>query len=190
MIEVSSYNSGNTCGSTAAQTVASVTYNGIAAIAVPNSIACATKSGSSGVSQTQLFYLLNSSLPVAGGHTVVVTFNASTASAVAGAISLTGVAQGGPEAVATTASTSNVSSISTSITTKTNGAWLVDVDGIGSASSTYSVGSGQTARWYVKSNSNAGGGSTKPMTTAGATTMSWTSSGDKPMAQSVASFAP
>ena len=147
VIEVASYNSGNTCGSGAAQNVASVTYNGVAATAVPNSLACSTKSGSSGVNNTQLFYVLESSpLPAAGTYTVTVTFTGTAAAAAAGAISLAGVSQTAPEASAATAMNSGVTSISTSITTIASGAWLVDVVGSNS-SSTWTVGSGQTQQW-------------------------------------------
>ena len=189
-IEVGWYYSSGTSCSSGNQTVKSVTYNSLAATAVPSSIACATKG--SGVYQTELFYLPEP-LPSAGSYPVAVTFSAATTSAVAGAISMTNVAQNAPEAVATNAVNSNASSISTSITTKTNGAMVVDLFGLGS-SSTITAGSGQTLEWSQKttggSSNSGGGGSVKSVATAGATTMSWTTSASKPLAQSVASFAP
>ena len=190
-IEVGWYYSSGTSCSSGNQTVKSVTYNSLAATAVPSSIACATKG--SGVYQTELFYLPEP-LPSAGSYTVAVTFSAAVTDAMAGAISMSNVAQGAPEAVATNAVNSNASSISTSIITKTNGSMVVDIFGFGASQSSVTAGSGQTKEWSQETkggtSNSSGGGSVKSVATAGATTMSWTTTASKPLAQSVASFAP
>jgi uncharacterized repeat protein (TIGR02543 family) len=175
-----------TCGAGTNQSVTSVTFNNVAATPVPGSIACAY-SGSY-VAQTELFYLTESApLPAAGSYNVNVNFYGTPAGAEAGVIVLNGVAQNAPEAVAEYALGSSTT-ISTSITTLTNGAWVVDVFGNGRASSS-SPGSSQTEQWYQKADA-AGGGSTEAMPTAGTATFSWTASTAWPEAESVASFAP
>src|SRR5262245_46709894 len=95
---------------TADANVTSVTYNGVALTAGPNS---KISGGGTGIIQTQLFYLLN---PASGTFTVNVAFQGPIDGASAGAISLTGVRQAGPEAVATKTDTSGADSISTGIT--------------------------------------------------------------------------
>ena len=54
---------------TADANITSVTYNGVALAAVPNS---KISGGGTGIIQTQLFYLLSASLPAAGTYTVTV----------------------------------------------------------------------------------------------------------------------
>jgi polygalacturonase len=184
IIEVASNNASTTCGAGTVQSVSSVTFNGVAATAVPNSIAC--NHSSTLVAQTQLFYLTET-LPASGSYAVSVKTTGTTSGIEAGVIALNGVAQGAPEALAIN-STTGSTTISTSITTKTNGAWVVDVFGNGGASTT-TAGSGQTQQWNLKGNAT-GAGSTVAMSTAGARTMSWTAGTAYPEAQTVASFAP
>src|SRR4029079_15971064 len=120
--------------------VTGVTFNGVALTAVPNS---KISGGGTGIIQTQLFYALNASLPAAGHYTVAVTFQGAVDGISAGAISLTAVAQSGPEAAATRVDTSGADAISTSITTRTANAWVVDVVGSGNSGS-FTAGSGQS----------------------------------------------
>src|SRR5262249_12656449 len=107
----------------------------------------------------------------------------------AGAVSLFGVAQSGPEAVATNTDTSGADSISTSITTHTNGAWVLDVVGSGT-SGTFTAGSGQTLRWGIAASTMTGAGSTAAVATAGTATLRWTHTGANRLAHSLAAFAP
>ncbi len=174
----------NTTATNAA--VSSVTFNGVAATAVPNSL---ISGGGTGIIETQLFYVLNSSLPAPGTYTVQVTFHGSIQGAAVGAVSLFGVNQSAPESVATKVDSSGADSISTSITTHTNGAWVVDAVGSGN-SGTFTAASGQTLRWGIASSGSTGASSTKAVATAGATTLSWTHSGANRLAHSLASFAP
>src|SRR5258708_4787691 len=166
--------------------ISSVTFNGVAATAVPNSF---ISGGGTGIIETQLFYVLNSSLPAPGTYTVQVTFQGSIQGAAAGAVSLFGVNQSAPESVATKVDSSGADSISTSITTHTNGAWVVDVVGSGN-SGTFTAASGQTLRWGIAASGMTGASSTKPVATAGSTTLGWTHSGANRLAHSLASFAP
>ena len=112
---------------TADAAVSGVTYNGAALTSVPNSL---VNGGGSGIIQTQLFYQVN---PATGAHNVVVTFHGPVDGTSSGAVSLFGVVQGAPERVATKVDTSGADSISTSVTTATAGAWVVDVVGSGNS---------------------------------------------------------
>src|SRR5215475_2067141 len=170
--------------------ITSVTFNGVLATPVPNS---KIFGGGTGIIQTQLFYLPNSSLPAPGTYTVRVAFQGAIQGATAGAVSLFGVSQTAPESVATNKDTRGADSISTSITTHTNGAWVVDVVGSGN-SGTFTAASGQTLRWGIAASDlesgMTGASSTTPVATAGATTIGWAHSGANRLAHSLASLAP
>jgi hypothetical protein len=85
-----------------AAVVASVTYNGVYATPIPGSV---VYGGTSGMVQSQLFYLLESELPAAGTYPVVVTLQGPVGGLAAGGVSLFGVNQGAPEAVVTNKNT-------------------------------------------------------------------------------------
>ena len=106
--------------------ITSVTYNGVALTAVPNS---KRSGGGTGIIQTQLFYLLNGGLGAAGAHTVVVNTQGPVDGISAGATTFTGVVQSAPQPAATNVDTSGADSISTSITSTVANAWIVDVVG-------------------------------------------------------------
>jgi len=165
--------------------VSSVTYNGIYATPLPNSV---VYGGTSGMVQTQLFYLLDSELPAAGTYTIQVTLAGSIAGISAGAVSLFGVNQGPPEVVTTNKNTSGADLITSSITTLTNNAWIVDVVEDGDVA-TLSADSGQTIAWQAEATSGTGGSSTEAVATAGATSIGWTGTANR-LAESILDFAP
>jgi pectate lyase len=167
-------------------TVTSVTFNGTAMTAVPNS---RRFGGGTGIIQTQLFYLLNAGLGAAGTRTITVTMQGAVDGIAAGAVSLTGAAQAGPQAVTTNVDTSGADSISTSITSPTANSWVVDVVGSGN-SGTFTPAAGQTERVDIAASVMSGAMSTKALTATGATTLGWTHSGANRLAHSLASFAP
>jgi hypothetical protein len=160
----------------------SVTYGGVALTKVTQ--AEATSSGYyQDVSQ---WYL---TAPAVGTANVVVTWGSSVTTRTAGAIGLYGVAQQAPEANAS--SFSNSGATTTNITTLTNGAWVVDMFGSGQDQGNLAPRSGQTQRFIQASGSTtSGGGSTKSVATAGATSVTWTQTGINRSAQVAASFAP
>lgn len=165
--------------------VTSVTFNGIYATPVPNSI---IYGGTSGSIQTQLFYLLESELPAAGTYTVTVNLAGTVGGLQAGAVSFFGVQQGGPEAVITHRDTSGADLISTSITTLTNNAVVVDsVENNNVAA--FTANTGQTVAWTGSATSGTGASSYKMTPTAGATTLGWAGSASR-LAHSLAAFAP
>jgi pectate lyase len=171
---------------TADATITSVTCNGTPLIAVPNS---RRSGGGTGIIQTQLFYGLNGSLGAAGAKTIVVTFQGPVDGSSAGAVSLAGVSQGAPAAVATNVNTSGADSISTSITTTVANSWVVDVVGSGNSGS-FTAGSGQSERWDIAASGMTGASSTRAVASAGATTMAQAHSGANRLAHSLAALAP
>jgi hypothetical protein len=168
--------------------ISSVKYNGVDMTLVAGSSVSVT--GSSTYEKTELFYMLNSSLPSAGTYTVTVTYAGNVPNKNAGAVSLTGVAQTAREAVATS-SNSSQSAISTNITTLTDGAWVVDAVVSSNTGTFTATGTGMTERWDVSASASSAAGSTRPVATAGLVTLIWqhTSTSGRRLAHSLAAFA-
>lgn len=171
--------------STTDANITSVTYNGVALTAVPGS---KISGGGTGIIQTQMFYGFGANLGAAGAHTVTVSFQGPVDGVSASADSFSGVSQAAPEAATTRTDTSGADSISTSITTRSANAWVVDVVGSGNSGS-FTPGSGQTERTDIAASGMTGATSNKPVAAAGATTMSWTHSGANRLAHSLVSLA-
>lgn len=140
--------------------------------------------------KTELYYLL---APASGTDTITVTYGGAVNRRVGGAISLTNVKQQAAEAVITNSNTGS-STISTDITTLTDGALVLDVvsQGDSDPNSFTTTTFGMVERWEQVSDGNGhtGAGSTKPVVSAGSTTMSWSHTGNTRMAHSLAAFAP
>jgi polygalacturonase len=166
-------------------TVTSVTFNGIYATPIPGSM---VYGGTSGMVQSQLFYLLDSELPAAGTYTVQVNLTGTIGGISAGAVSLAGVSQGPPEAVTTNKNTSGANLISTSITTLTNNAWVVDVLEDGDTA-TLTANTGQTLQWQAEAALGTAGSSTEAVATAGPVSLGWSANANR-LVQSLAAFPP
>ena len=171
------------CGTS--RTVSGITYNTQALTKITSA---EVLSGNGCRSRAELWYLLEADLPSAGSYSVVVTASGSCDDLTAGAISLTDVAQQGPEGSATNTN-ENQNTISTNITTSTNGAWIVDVAHCGNDSS-FTANANQTERWDRTAWSSDGAGSTKLVASAGTTTMGWTNYGANRLSHAAAAFAP
>jgi pectate lyase len=169
--------------STTSLAVSSITYNGVAMTAIPNSTATA---GSSTLDRTQLFYLLN---PAAGAHTVAITFGGAVNGVSAGSVSLSGVAQSAPTAASINTAASGAT-ISTSVAVGTAGSWLVDVANSGAGTAVLTPGASQAKRWGISQSNSGGAGSTAAPATPGTSSVSWTAGSSSQLALSVAVFAP
>ena len=137
-----------------------VTYNGVA-MTLGGSL-----NGSDG-DRTTLFYLV---APATGANNVVVTFSATTFSAVAGAVSFSGVHQSAPVGSYVSASgTSTAPSVNAS---SEAGGMVIDCLAV-AVGGAPSVGASQTQRW--NDNETTGGETGAGSTEAGAAsvTMSW-----------------
>jgi hypothetical protein len=166
--------------------VSSITYNGQTLTEIDS----VEVSSSGTMGRVELWYLLEADLPGSGSYNVVVTLSQATNELTAGAISLTDVAQQAPEA-SNTNSNVGQDTISSNITTLTDGAWLVDVVHCGEESGGFAANGGQSERYDRVTGSSEGAGSTKPVAGAGATSAGWTfNTGANRLAHVVAAFAP
>ena len=166
--------------------VSSITYNGQGLTKIDS----VEVSSSGTMGRAELWYLLEADLPSSGSYNVVVTLSQSTNELAAGAISLTDVAQQAPEA-SNTNSNIGLDTISSNITTLTDGAWLVDVVHCGEPGGDFAANGGQAERYDDVTGSSEGAGSTKPVASAGATSSGWTyNTGANRLAHVVAAFAP
>jgi len=172
--------------SSADLTISSVTYNSVAMTPVAGS---ASSEGLGYLQKTELYYMLESSLPAAGTYTVQITYSGDIDNRNAGAVSLAYVAQLSPEAVNTN-SNSEASTITTNLTTLTNGSWIVDVVGCGNAGSFTTNAVDMVERWDTSALSASAAGSTKTVPATGVATISWIQSGANRLAHSAAAFAP
>ncbi len=165
--------------------VTAVTYNSVALTkAVDHNVGTATDQN------TELWYMLDADLPSAGTYTVSISVSGTPGEINGGAISVTGAAQQGPEATATNDDGgTGASSIQTQITTATDGAWVFDAVGSGSAIS-FGPTSGQTEQFEETGTTSAVAGGTKEVGTAGATWMNWSATGSNRLSHSLAAFAP
>ena len=155
----------------AGQTVTSITYSGVALTFVrADTFAASVRS--------ELWYRI---APATGSNSVVVTLSASAKAAV-GAISLTGVTQTAP-VEAQNGATGTSATPTETVTTVTDGAWVIDAlafRSTGAGTPTGNPGAGQTQRWsqYNEGGGTAtnirGKGSTEgPRSPAGAVVMDW-----------------
>ena len=162
--------------------VNSVTYGGqsLTRIARENNIISSYKMTS------EMWYLLS---PASGTHAIQAVFPGVVEGVAAGAISLYGVKQQAPEAVASASNYSNYAS--TSLTTLTDGAWVLDSLAEHYYNSSVSADAGQTEFYQeVNKSDNFGSGSYKAVSTAGDTTSGWVFNFKRYWAQVTVGFAP
>lgn len=128
-----------------------------------------------GVDQSaEIWYLIN---PTATSSSVVATAISGTPDLSITAISLYGAAQT-DAVVGFVSSTGNSTTPSLNITTTTNNSWIIDILAVEDSSKTYTPGASQVERSDFTGGSGAGtftnATSTKPTTTAGSNSTSWT----------------
>jgi hypothetical protein len=108
----------------------------------------------------------------------------------AGAFVVYNVAQQAPEAVKSAGADALTNPVNTSLTTLTDGAWVIDVMNQGGAGTFTTTQSGQTLRWQTSCGTSTLGSSTKSVSPPGSTTLGWSHSGPKRYAHALAAFAP
>jgi prepilin-type N-terminal cleavage/methylation domain-containing protein len=167
------------------ETVSSITYGG-KTLTYLNSAQVTSSNDCRG--RVELYYLLEADMPGAGPFNVVVTATGWCDALAAGAVSLRGVAQQAPEVSNTNANDAQTS-ISTNITTLTDGAWLVDAVHSGNPG-TFTANSGQNVRYDQASSTSEVAGSTLLVASAGNVSLGWTNTSANRLAQAVAAFAP
>ena len=125
--------------------------------------------------KVSLYYLLN---PPSGKHNITVTFAGPVTSANLGAVSLFNTAQAAPVNLVISKQ-NNKKKIITQMTTKNDGAWVVDIVGGGHKSKLVPRGKGHVRRF--NSQENSGGksslvGGTLSVPSAGEVTLNWAQS--------------
>ena len=154
--------------STADANITSVTCNGAALTAVPNS---KRSGGGTGIIQTQLFYLLNGGLGAAGAQHGGRHHAGSRGRHLRGR-GLHSPASARPRRSRRrrTSTRAEPTRSRPAITSTAANSWIVDVVGSGNSGS-FTPSSGQTERWDIAASGMTGATSTKALTAAGATTL-------------------
>ena len=124
---------------------------------------------------SSMWYLLDADFPADGTYDLEITYAGQTTEIGASVRIYTGVKQGAPEATASNTALSTTT-VSASITTLTDGAWVMDTACHGDGVATWSADAAQTERDVRDADSHWHGASDKSVATAGATSMSWTAS--------------
>lgn len=140
---------------------------------------------------TSIWYLIN---PATGSNTIEVTLNGTNIGVIGGAMSFTGVDQSAPIEANNGDTTAAGTSLSTSVTTVTNNAWVVDTvahfnsDIIGAIT----AGGSQTEAWEESSGSqrNGAGSYRGPESPPASTAMAWTGDTNSQWSHSLAVIKP
>lgn len=141
--------------------ISGITYDAVALTQID------TQLYDSANNRADLWYLLN---PNEGTANVVATLGEAVDGVAGGAITVDGAKQQAPEVDAKDTGAGTTASVA--ITTQTNNAWVIDCVGNSSSSTDMEAAAGQTER-YEDSADQRINGSTKPVVSAGATSMSW-----------------
>jgi hypothetical protein len=155
-----------------------VTYDGVSLTkGVENAVGSAT------YLNTEIWYMLDAALPAAGTYDIVITTTAGDTTDTninAGAISVTGAAQGVPEATAVNDDAeAGAATIQTGITTSTDGAWIFDSVGSGQPRN-FTPFDGRTEFFDIMGASSGGAGTYEEKATAGLETQRWDVDGTSP----------
>ncbi|MCA9400127.1 MAG: VCBS repeat-containing protein, partial [Candidatus Omnitrophica bacterium] len=135
---------------------------------------------------SEMWYLLN---PPSGNYQLQINLSGEIDGLTFGVISLNNVKQQSYEDVATSSGTGNAPSVS--LTTITDGAWVVDSLAHRGYTTTTNASSGQTEFYKIKNSPDVqGGGSYKEVAIAGSTTIDWNLTVGKAYAYVAAAFAP
>lgn len=167
--------------------VSTVTYNGVTLTKAVDAVV-----GTTTLLNVEIWYLLETNLPASGSYTVSVTFTAAQAAVVVCAMSVSGLKQNitEPEAINSTTNAAANTYISTSITTLTDNALVIDVVGSGNPVSWSCVSPSQRQFNLTSASTASGAGSTRIVHTAGQVTNGWTAaSSSNRSAHAVACFA-
>ena len=165
-----------------------VTFSGVPMLSVPGGLAVAADGH--GFLRTQLFYLLDASLPPAGPCPVAVRL-VQTVHEIGGAsVSLVGLPQAPPEAVAASATPRGSSSVTTALTTLTPHAWIVEVAGADVDRPLMPAGPEQVLRASALARRASVAAGAFPAKDAGARGLAWSLAGTGRLAHVAAAFAP
>ena len=165
--------------------VSVMTYNGVSMTEAIENWEPPTGS----VTSTEIWYMLDSDLPVTGSYTIAITASGNTSEIRAGSISVFGAAQRPPEATAFADDNTAAGAISQTINTLTNGAWIFDCVA-SDQTTTFTPDPGQN-EFFDAGIVHGAAGSYEEKTRAGAESQGWTVDGASlQMSYVLAAFAP
>ena len=166
-----------------APTITTITYNGVTMTKIDSE----ENTSTAVFMHVELWYMLETNLPAAGAHNVVVTAGGTYTDINVGAISIYNAKQQAPEATSKNSSLAS-DTVATTLTTLTNGDMVVDAVGCGNA--TASTVAEATRRYNQLGSTSEGAGSTRVVAAAGSATNTWTNAGANRMDTVMAAFAP
>jgi hypothetical protein len=138
--------------------------------------------------KTELYYLLDSNLPLTGSHMIEVTYSGNVSKRCAGAFTLMNVVQQTAEAVVTNSS-EDANTISSDIITQTDESWIVDIVGSSEQGLFIADSNQQIKRIEISSDNSTAAGSTAHISSAGLTEASWNfGDGNSILVHSAAAF--
>ena len=167
----------------------SVTFNGVPLVPVPGGTADSGGRGHARL-RTQLFYLLEAGLPPAGRYLVVLSQPHHTNGLAGGAISMLGLAQAPPEAVAASASEHPAAAVTSTLTTLTPQAWIVDAVGADVGHPLWPTTPEQHPRYAARSHDLSVAGGAAEVADPGTYSLGWRLHGRGRLAHAAAAFAP
>ena len=160
--------------------ITGVSYSSVALTQIDS-----TSVGASPTLCASLWYLL---APDVGTDSVVITYNGAVTRRSGGAISIYNAAQQAPEATAKQTLVSTTTII-TSLTTITDGAWLVDVVAASNGAAFTPTETGQTEQYDLQAGTSRAAGAIRDVPASGPTSMGWSKSASD-LAHIVAAFTP
>lgn len=174
-------------GSSTEATVSALTAGGLTLTSVAKT---KVTGGGSGKMQTEWFVALEVALPPSGDLPLTVTFSGTVDAVLVVALVLEGAAQSLPEAAATNLDTSGKDDLTSSISTLTHGAWVVDLIGSGNPGR-FTPGNGQEEILDRDAGTVMSAAvSTVFVPGAGPRTMSWVHANANRLTHSLVSIAP
>lgn len=170
---------------------AAVSFGGVPMLEVPGGFALSRGHGRGRRTlSTQLFYLLDASLPAAGSYPVQVGVSERVDGLAAGAISLLGLAQAPPEAVASAASEHPSHTVATTVSTLTPQAWIVEAVGADVGHTLEPASPEQAQRYDERNHALSAAGGAAEALAPGAHGLGWRLRGCGRLAHVAAAFAP
>jgi pectate lyase len=167
----------------------SVVFNGVPLAPVPGGTADSGGRGHVHL-RTQLFYLLEAGLPAAGRYVVRVSLPHHANGLAGGAISMVGLAQAPPEAVAASASEHPTGVVTSTLTTRTPQSWILEAVGADVSHPLRPTTPDQNPRYAARSHRLSVAGGAAEYADPGTYALGWRLHGQGRLAHVAAAFAP
>ncbi|HYP90526.1 MAG TPA: DUF4215 domain-containing protein, partial [Polyangiaceae bacterium] len=167
--------------------VSGMTFNGVAMTLA--TVATSTTGTNGTTVRSYIFYLKEVDLPPVGTYTLTATVDAASGGGAYGALELDNVDQTTPIEATGTKNNLTTATISTTLTTQTAGAWLIDVVASGNETTVFTATSSQSKLDADPSSCQVAIGM-KSVASAGSATMSWSLTNANRTSQAVVAVRP